>query len=86
MSPDLKSVDLVDIGVPRAAGPASYSIEERDVTSDPRLRKAHASPIVRAFARELGVDLSIIHGSGPDRKSTRLNSSHPRLSRMPSSA
>ena len=23
---------------------------------------------------------------GPDRKSTRLNSSHPRLSRMPSSA
>ena len=32
--------------------------------------------------------LSDVHWGyqGPDRKSTRLNSSHPRLSRMPSSA
>jgi pyruvate dehydrogenase E2 component (dihydrolipoamide acetyltransferase) len=28
-------------------------------------RKAHASPSVRKFARELGVDLSKVHGSGP---------------------
>ncbi len=28
-------------------------------------RKAHASPSVRAFARELGVDLSKVKGSGP---------------------
>ncbi len=28
-------------------------------------RKAHASPAVRRFARELGVDLSLVKGSGP---------------------
>ena len=28
-------------------------------------RKAHASPAVRRFARELGVDLSLVEGSGP---------------------
>jgi pyruvate dehydrogenase E2 component (dihydrolipoamide acetyltransferase) len=28
-------------------------------------RKAHASPTVRRFARELGVDLSLVRGSGP---------------------
>lgn len=28
-------------------------------------QKAHASPSVRKFARELGVDLSRVHGSGP---------------------
>ena len=31
-------------------------------------------------------DLSVHGGLSKDRKSTRLNSSHPRLSRMPSSA
>ncbi|SMN12027.1 Dihydrolipoamide acetyltransferase component of pyruvate dehydrogenase complex [uncultured Candidatus Thioglobus sp.] len=34
------------------------------VTTSPT-EKAHASPTVRRFARELGVDLSLIHGSGP---------------------
>ena len=49
-----------------------------------------AAPAVRLKAREAGVDLRFVHGSGPagriDRKSTRLNSSHSRASRMPSSA
>jgi pyruvate dehydrogenase E2 component (dihydrolipoamide acetyltransferase) len=45
--------------------------------------KPHATPSVRLFARELGVDLSKIPA---DRKSTRLNSSHRYISRMPSSA
>ncbi len=30
--------------------------------------KVHASPSVRAFARELGVDLSLVNGSGPKRR------------------
>ncbi|MHB9119223.1 MAG: dihydrolipoyllysine-residue acetyltransferase [Burkholderiales bacterium] len=30
--------------------------------------KAHASPSVRAFARELGVDLTLVNGSGPKRR------------------
>ena len=30
--------------------------------------KPHASPSVRAFARELGVDLSLVNGSGPKRR------------------
>ena len=34
----------------------------------------------------LGAQLVLGVGTSPDRKSTRLNSSHPRLSRMPSSA
>ena len=38
---------------------------------------------IAQFAKEAAVTASINH---PDRKSTRLNSSHLRLSRMPSSA
>src|SRR5437667_463512 len=34
-------------------------------------KKAHASPSVRAFARELGVDLSKIRGSGPKERILR---------------
>src|SRR5947208_1159216 len=34
-------------------------------------RKAHASPSVRAFARELGVDLSRVKGSGPKNRVLR---------------
>lgn len=30
--------------------------------------RVHASPSVRAFARELGVDLSLVNGSGPKRR------------------
>ena len=38
----------------------------------------------RALMRE--ANALLMPPEGPDRKSTRLNSSHPRLSRMPSSA
>ncbi len=33
--------------------------------SDSEFRKAHASPAVRRFARELGAELSLVKGSGP---------------------
>jgi pyruvate dehydrogenase E2 component (dihydrolipoamide acetyltransferase) len=33
--------------------------------TDAPARKAHASPAVRRFARELGVDLALVKGSGP---------------------
>jgi len=36
-----------------------------DMTAIARGRKAHASPAVRRFARELGVDLARLKGSGP---------------------
>lgn len=48
------------VAVP-APTPASSAIE-------PSAGKVHASPSVRAFARELGVDLSLVNGSGPKRR------------------
>src|SRR3712207_6480511 len=39
-----------------------------------------ASPSVRRLAAEYGVDLAKLSGSGSDRKSTRLNSSHANIS------
>jgi len=42
-----------------AAAPAPAQIESG------AFKAAHASPSVRKFARELGVDLSRVHGSGP---------------------
>ena len=41
------------------------------VVSDLPGRKAHASPSVRRFARELGADISVISGSGPKQRITR---------------
>ena len=73
MSPNLKSVDLVDVSASRAGGRESYPIEALAVASDPRVRKAHASPIVRAFARELGVDLSTLKGSGANERILRTD-------------
>lgn len=37
----------------------------------PRERKAHASPSIRKFARELGVDLAHVPGSGPHDRITK---------------
>ncbi|OOG23930.1 dihydrolipoyllysine-residue acetyltransferase [Thioalkalivibrio denitrificans] len=45
-------------GGPRPSPTASFINEEG-------FRKAHASPAVRRFARELGVDLGAVDGSGP---------------------
>jgi len=56
---------------PAAAVPAPVPAAEaapRPVPREPReevTAKAHASPSVRKFARELGVDLSRVQGSGP---------------------
>ena len=43
----------------RPSPPAVAAVDERAFST------AHASPIVRRFARELGVDLGNVHGSGP---------------------
>jgi pyruvate dehydrogenase E2 component (dihydrolipoamide acetyltransferase) len=39
--------------------------ERPQATGDEAATKAHASPSVRKFARELGVDLNAVRGSGP---------------------
>ena len=72
---------------PSATAPASPARSGAD--------GAYVTPLVRKLAAEHGVDLANLQGTGVggrirkqdvDRKSTRLNSSHLRLSRMPSSA
>lgn len=45
-----------------AAEPAAA--EAPQSTAKPRSSKAHASPAIRKFARELGVDISLVKGSG----------------------
>jgi pyruvate dehydrogenase E2 component (dihydrolipoamide acetyltransferase) len=59
-------------GIPAASEsgphPQSLSRGEREASSAPgamEARTAHASPSVRRFARELGVDISKVPGSGP---------------------
>src|SRR5713101_4195114 len=56
-SPDRKA--------PSASADAAPQIDSES------FRKAHASPSVRAFARELGVDLSRAKGSGPKNRVLR---------------
>jgi pyruvate dehydrogenase E2 component (dihydrolipoamide acetyltransferase) len=50
---------------PPAAAPAAT------VTSAPSNGHVHASPAIRRFARELGVDLAGVRGSGPNGRITR---------------
>jgi pyruvate dehydrogenase E2 component (dihydrolipoamide acetyltransferase) len=45
------------------AGPESHPIARPD--RDESVPKPHASPVVRKYARELGVDLARVQGSGP---------------------
>jgi pyruvate dehydrogenase E2 component (dihydrolipoamide acetyltransferase) len=54
-------------GMPtRTAAPAPSAAAARSAPGDPAaFRAAHASPSVRKFARELGVDLARVAGSGP---------------------
>jgi len=47
---------------PRPEAPPATA---RPAAPPEEFRKAHASPSVRKFARDLGVDLSKVHGSGP---------------------
>jgi len=50
-----------------AARPAPATSPARETGGEARgaARKAHASPSVRRFARELGVDVTLVNGSGP---------------------
>src|SRR5438067_1506872 len=54
---------------PRETQPASKTDADAQAAAQPieteAFKKAHASPSVRKFARELGVDLSVVKGSGP---------------------
>jgi pyruvate dehydrogenase E2 component (dihydrolipoamide acetyltransferase) len=45
--------------------PAPAVMETSQVVGGSRSEKAHASPSVRRFARELGVDLGLVYGKGP---------------------
>jgi pyruvate dehydrogenase E2 component (dihydrolipoamide acetyltransferase) len=53
---------------PQKAPPAPPPSHPRPVPREPRdeiVSKPHASPSIRLFARELGVDLALVKGSGP---------------------
>jgi pyruvate dehydrogenase E2 component (dihydrolipoamide acetyltransferase) len=50
---------------PPAAQPAAAAAPALARVDDAEFVRAHASPAVRRFARELGVDLSKVKGSGP---------------------
>ena len=80
-APAAEEVELVQAPAPTATAPAPAESpaplarlpgekeqRPRPVIARPTdapLRKAHASPAVRRFARELGVDLGAVKGSGP---------------------
>ena len=55
------------------------------LVADRKLPGVRIAVTVRAFDRT-GVEMEAMVGASVDRKSTRLNSSHPSKSRMPSSA
>lgn len=64
--------------VPAAAAPAPVSAAPVPAKASPTAKidevsfaKAHASPAVRKFARELGVDLGKVTGSGPKARITK---------------
>jgi len=54
---------------PASAGPRPSPTAH--ISDEKAFRKAHASPAVRRFARELGVDLSKVEGSGRKRRILR---------------
>ena len=54
-----------------AAAPASYGAHPAEPESPPTNGVVHASPSIRRFARELGVDLHAVRGTGPHERVTR---------------
>ncbi len=56
-------------GAPQTAAPATASAASRPAApvkvDEPGFSRSHASPSIRKFARELGVDLAKVTGSGP---------------------
>ena len=66
---------------------ATASVLARIAEVNPRINALPSVTAARALAAAEAADAAVARGDPPgDRKSTRLNSSHPRLSRMPSSA
>src|SRR5437899_912010 len=51
--------------VPDRAQPSAAPVPAGPAVDSEAFKKAHASPSVRVFARELGVDLSMVQGTGP---------------------
>jgi pyruvate dehydrogenase E2 component (dihydrolipoamide acetyltransferase) len=59
-----------------ASAPVAAPADESGAATDARgddaaFKRAHASPSVRLFARELGVDLAQVKGSGPSNRILR---------------
>jgi len=67
-TPEVAKVDSAP--TPALAAPTS-SMAEPSKIDEAAFRKAHASPSVRKFARELGVDLSKLSGSGRKNRITK---------------
>jgi pyruvate dehydrogenase E2 component (dihydrolipoamide acetyltransferase) len=59
--------------VPATATPAPAPTSAPAKVDEATFRTAHASPSVRKFARELGVDLGTVNGSGPKGRITQAD-------------
>jgi pyruvate dehydrogenase E2 component (dihydrolipoamide acetyltransferase) len=71
-APEFRSMQGDPLAPRSAFIPAPAAAEEGAATLTPTPRSLpHASPSIRAFARELGVDLTRVHGSGPKGRITR---------------
>jgi len=51
--------------IPRPQAPLRETAEAPSASAEAEMRRAHASPAVRRLAREFGVDLSRVNGTGP---------------------
>ena len=71
---------------PKPSAPPSPPVAAAAPPAAPRASDTPLAPSVRRLATESGIDVATVTPTGKDRKSTRLNSSHATLSRMPSSA
>ncbi|MFO7759538.1 MAG: dihydrolipoyllysine-residue acetyltransferase [Roseovarius sp.] len=61
---DAPKADTSKSDAPAPAAPAAASAATPAPVTDAGFGKAHASPSVRAFARQLGIDLASVNGSG----------------------
>ena len=57
-----KQEEIITAPTPR---PAPKTPDSSQLVGQSQSAKAHASPSIRRFARELGVDLGLVYGSGP---------------------
>ena len=79
-----RSLAPVPLPDPEAPSPHTAAIAPRGTSPLRLLGVGIARPLLEQAARSLDVDVMVV--DDPDRKSTRLNSSHSSVSRMPSSA